>query len=211
MGNQSPLTARCCNPEACRMCLEGGSRQQGDEEQKVVGAFANASKVFGEEAEEINMDDNLVDELAHEVELWRMETPSVGNGYNANSLHGLFDRSKDCSSHADTVFGQSLAADSDGRRIPRELPRGGAFQAGGMAGSTPAGFGEKETANASFAAYATDGKERTGSTHGEAGQASSADSFPDYGKGDLGAFEDDLTSSSGSSLFLGFVEDPAVR
>lgn len=76
MGNQLP--ARCvtpCNPVCCAMCFHADTgRGDPEENHKSGSVFANAASVLSMAAEEIQMDDHLEEELANEVELWRMET-----------------------------------------------------------------------------------------------------------------------------------------
>lgn len=91
MGNQMP--ARCvvpCNPVCCAMCINPGAGRMDPSDDlaahggilatgsggggKSANIFANAASVLSMAAEEISLDDNLEQELAGEVELWRMET-----------------------------------------------------------------------------------------------------------------------------------------
>mmetsp|Transcript_35972 Transcript_35972/g.99118 ORF Transcript_35972/g.99118 Transcript_35972/m.99118 type:complete len:394 (-) Transcript_35972:164-1345(-) len=86
MGNQLP--ARCaanCDPTCCAVCVDLDAGRDPDEEHhnyhKTVlfrGARADASSA----TEEVTIDDLLTNEVAKEVELWRMDTSS------AAILHG---------------------------------------------------------------------------------------------------------------------------
>eukprot|EP00928_Gymnodinium_smaydae_P029773 TRINITY_DN2232_c0_g1_i2.p1 TRINITY_DN2232_c0_g1~~TRINITY_DN2232_c0_g1_i2.p1 ORF type:complete len:348 (-),score=53.13 TRINITY_DN2232_c0_g1_i2:1030-2073(-) len=90
MGNQ--LGSRCvtpCNPTCCAtLCLPGGGAAGAGRDADAKHILANATSVLSVTAEEIAMDDRLEEELANEVEFWRMETstqrissPDFGRGH----------------------------------------------------------------------------------------------------------------------------------
>lgn len=100
MGNQLPN--RCvtpCNPVCCAICINprvDDSDAAGTGGHKSAHIFANSAAVLSEAAEEILLEDNLEQELANEVELWRMETSSAamqrglaGEGRSSNGLSSM--------------------------------------------------------------------------------------------------------------------------
>merc|ERR1740123_2173513 len=83
MGNQVPLcveTCKTCNPVCCAICVSPRRATGSDDAGQATSSksvFANATSVLAGAAEEIHLSNSLENELAHEVELWRMETSGV--------------------------------------------------------------------------------------------------------------------------------------
>lgn len=82
------MCVETCNPVCCAICVTPGRATGSDD----VGTasksvFANAASVLSNAAEEIQLSNHLENELANEVELWRMETSGVDTITGLAVLH----------------------------------------------------------------------------------------------------------------------------